>query len=131
MSANSAIQRGRVAAAALMVDAVTVQHQTGENTDPETGVVTPDYDTVYTGKAKIQQSAPATNPADVGEAAVFVGQLTLHLPVSVTTVHPDDLVTVTASVLDPDLVGRTFRLRGPAHKSYLTARRFPMVEVTG
>jgi hypothetical protein len=131
MSAVSAIQRGRVAAEALMVDQVTVQHKTGESTNQETGVVTPTYATVYSGKAKVQQSSPATNPADVGEAAVFIGQMTLHLPVSVTTVQPDDLVTVTASALDPDLVGRTFRLRGPAHKSFLTARRFPMVEVSG
>jgi hypothetical protein len=133
MSAVSATQRGRVAAEALMVDAVTVQHKTGESTDQETGVVTPVYSTVYTGKAKVQQSSPATNPTDVGEAAVFVGQMTLHLPVTTATAAaaPDDLVTVTACLLDASLVGKTFRLRGPAHKSYLTARRFPMVEVSG
>jgi hypothetical protein len=65
-----------------MLDAVTVQHQTGAATDGETGAVTPTYATVYTGKAKIQQAAPASNPSEVGEASVFVGQLTLHLPVT-------------------------------------------------
>ncbi len=131
MSAYTVALRGRQRAEQDMPDTCTIQHQTGETTDGETGYITPTYTTVYSGKAKVQQSSPETNPADVGEAALFIGQMTLHLPVSVTTVQPDDLVTVTASVLDPDLVGRTFRLRGPSHKSFLTARRFPMVEVSG
>lgn len=133
MSAATITLRGRAAAEAMMLDAVTVQHQTGTVTDGETGAVTPTYTTKYTGKAKIQQSNPATTPTVIGEAAVFVGQLTLHLPVTAATatVGPDDLVTVTTCVLDPSLAGATFRLRGPAHKSYATARRFPMVEVSG
>lgn len=133
MSAASITARGRQAAEALMQDACTVQHVTGLATDQETGVVTPTYSTVYTGVCKIQQSSPATSPTDVGEAAVFVGQLQLHLPVTTVTaaVSPDDLVTITSCVLDASLVGQTFRLRGPAHKSYLTARRFPMIEVDG
>lgn len=133
MSAISAIQRGRVAAEALMLDAVTVQHQTGTSTDQETGAVTPTWSTVYSGKAKIQQAAPSTTPTTIGEASVFVGQLVLHLPVTAATalVQPDDLVTVTSCELDTSLVGKTFRLRGPAHKTFMTARRFPIVEVSG
>lgn len=130
MSAASITLRGRTAAEALMVDACTVKRLASTSTDPETGVITPTYTTVYTGKCKVQQSAPATAPTTVGEAEIFVGQLALHLPVSATGPAPDDLVTVTASALDPDLVGKTFHLRGPAHKSYPTAHRFPMVEVT-
>ena len=131
MSAASVTLRGRASAEAMMLDAVTVQHQTGTSEDAA-GVVTPAYSTVYTGKAKIQQAAPAAAPSDLGQAAVFVGQLQLHLPVTAATaaVEPDDLVTVTRCVLDPSLAGQTFRLRGPAHKSYATARRFPMVEVS-
>lgn len=133
MSATSVTLRGRAAAEALMQDACTITRLTGSSTDPETGVVTPTYTTIYSGRCKIQQRAPAAAPTDVGEAAVFVGQLELHLPVSDATalVAPDDLVTLTACALDGSLVGRAFRLRGPAHKSYATARRFPMVEVAG
>jgi hypothetical protein len=133
MSAASTVLRGRQKALELMTDSCTVQHLTGSSTDQETGVVTPTYSTVYSGVCKIQQSNPATTPTDIGQAAVFVGQLVLHLPVTTTTalVAPDDLVTVTACALDDSLVGETFRLRGPAHKSYATARRFPMVEVSG
>jgi hypothetical protein len=137
MSAASVIARGRAAALNLMQDECTVQRRSGSTVDTETGVIVPTFTTIYpvtgTGRCKVQQSAPVGNPSEVGEAAVFVGQLTLHLPVTDDTaaVQPDDLVTITACVLDASLVGKTFKLRGPAHKSYATARRFPMVEVSG
>lgn len=133
MSASSITLRGRAKALEQMTSSCTVQHLTGSSTDQETGVITPTYSTVYSGACKVQQSAPATAPTTVGEASVFVGQLQLHLPVTDGTalVAPDDLVTVTACVLDASLIGKTFRLRGPAHKSYATARRFPITEVAG
>jgi hypothetical protein len=133
VSASTLIARGRAAALSLMQDQCTVQHRSGSSVDPETGVITPTQAIVYTGPCKIQQSVPVANPSEIGEAAVFVGQLTLHLPVTDATaaVLPDDLVTVTSCALDASLVGKTFRLRGPAHKSFATARRFPMTEVSG
>jgi len=133
MSASTLIARGRTAALALMQDACTVGHRSDSSVDPETGVITPTLATVYTGPCKVQQATPVANPSEVGEAAAFIGQLTLHLPVTDTTaaVQPDDLVTITTCLLDASLVGKTFRLRGPAHKSYATARRFPMVETSG
>lgn len=133
MSATSITLRGRAAAEALMLDACTVGRLTGSTADPETGLLTPTYSNIYTGKCKAQQTTPATGPTVVGEAEVFLGQMELHLPVTTATaaVAPGDLVTVSACVLDAGLVGKTFKLRGPAHKSYATARRFPMVEVSG
>lgn len=133
MSASTLTARGRAAALALTQDACTVRHRSGSSVDPETGVITPTLAVVYSGPCKIQQSAPVANPSEVGEAEVFVGQLTLHLPVTDASaaVQPDDPVTIDACVLDASLVGKTFKLRGPAHKSYATARRFPLVEVSG
>jgi hypothetical protein len=137
VSASTLIARGRAAAIALMQDTCTITRRATSSTDPETGVVTATYTTVYpvsgTGICKIQQAAPATNPTDVGEAAVFVGQLVLHLPVTDATaaVQPDDVVEIVTCVHDASLVGKTFKLRGPSHKSYATARRFPMTEVSG
>jgi hypothetical protein len=46
------------------------------------------------------------------------------------TIASDDLVTITASLLDADLVGRTFRVRELGHKSHMTARRVQLEEVT-
>jgi hypothetical protein len=131
--ARAVTLRGRAAAERLMTDECVVTHTSGSTVDPDTGVITPTQVTVYAGPCKVQQGAPAANPAEVGEAAVFIGQLSLHLPVNDASaaVAPDDRVAVTVCGLDASLVGKTFRLRGPAHKSYATARRFPMVETSG
>lgn len=133
MSATTITLRGRAAALALMQDACTVRHLTGSTADPETLVLTPTYTTVYSGPCKLQQASPPANPTEVGEAAVFVGQLVLHLPVTAATalVSPDDPITIDVCVLDASLVGKVFKLRGPAHKSFATARRYPLVEVSG
>lgn len=133
MSATSVTLRGRAKALELMQDACTVQHLTGSSADQEVGTIVPTWSTVYSGVCKVQQAAPASAPTTIGEAEIFVGQLTLHLPVNTASaaVTPDDLVTITACALDASLVGKTFRLRGPAHKSYATARRFPLIEAAG
>lgn len=133
MSATSLTLRGRAAAEAKMLDAVTVQrpNPATDTTDPDTGVFVPGFTSIYTGKAKIQQQAASASPTPLGEAQVFIAQVEVHLPISATGIRADDLVTVTASVLDADLVGRKFKVRGTAHKSYLTARRLAVIEVTG
>lgn len=126
-----ALARGRAAAEALMVDTVTITRTTGSTTDPDTGVVTPTTATVYSGRAKIQQSeSPTGEFKNLGEASVLVVRLELHLPVSAAGVLVDDVVAVTASVLDPDLVGKRLVIRSVAHKTFLTARRCDVTEVT-
>lgn len=130
MSATTVTLRGRLAAEALMVDTVTVRRKSGEATDSDTGVVSPTYSTVYTGKCRVQQRAGVARPASVGEAEVLVSRLELHVPTSATGIASDDVATVDASALDADLVGRVFHIRELAHKTFATARRYSMVEVT-
>jgi hypothetical protein len=129
VSAASLLARGRAAAAALMVDACTIQHVTGSTTNTTTGMVTPTYSTLYTGPCKVQ-GGQSDSGQDVGEAHLAVLGLTVHVPISVVGVVETDVVTITASVNDPELVGRVFRVSGPVHKSYATARRLPVIEVT-
>jgi hypothetical protein len=131
MSATSVLLRGRLAAEALMLDAVTIKRTTSSSTDQDTGVVTPTTSTLYTGKAKVHQAGASASPTVLGEAEVFVAQVEVHVPISVTGIQPDDLVTVTASALDADLVGKTYRVRGIASKSFLTARRLSVIGVNG
>lgn len=114
-----------------MVDACTIKHKTGETTDGELGTVTPSYSTVYTGKCKVKRQAAGAGPTDVGQASVFISALEIHVPVTVTGVVVDDLVTVTASALDPALVGSQYRVRDVLEKSFLTARRLACIEVDG
>lgn len=130
MTATSVTLRGRLAAEANMVDACTIKRVTGSSTNDNTGVVTPTYSTIYSGKCRIQQTVPVSKPHDVGEAAVWLQRLELQVPMSVTGIASDDLVTITASLLDADLVGRTFHVRELGHKSHMTARRVQIEEVT-
>lgn len=131
MSAVTATLAGRRAAEALMVDACTIKHKTGETADPETGATTPAYSMVYSGKCRVQQRVPVAKPSDVGEAALWLERLQLQVPMSVVGISSNDLVTITASALDPDLVGRVFHARELGHKTHMTARRFQIEEVTG
>lgn len=131
MSATTATMRGRRAAEALMIDTCTVTRLTGSSTDPETGVITPTTATIYTGKCKIQQPGVASGgPANLGEATVMVSHPQLHLPIAATGVRSDDVATVTAAALDPDLVGRRYAIRVPAAKTFATARRLDIELVT-
>jgi Family of unknown function (DUF6093) len=126
MSAVSALLRGRTAAAALFLDTITVTRLTGVTNVPDAGTVTNVYTTIYSGPGKIQRT-PRTSrvqPANVGEAEVFMSRLELHLPIAAVGITADDIATVTASQLDPDLVGKVFHVREIAAKTLQTARRF-------
>jgi hypothetical protein len=130
MSALTATLRGRAAAEANMADACTITRAGTPTTDDVTGKVTYSPTTVYSGKCRVQQRVPVSKPADIGQAAVWLERLELQLPMSVTGVASDDLVTITASVLDPDLVGRTWHVRELGHKTHATSRRVQIEEVT-
>jgi hypothetical protein len=130
MSAASVLARGRAAALALMVDACTIQRLTSSTTDPVTGVPTPTYATIYAGRCRVQQQTATAGARDVGEANLLLLRLEMQLPMSVTGLQVDDVVTVTASALDPDLIGRRFRIRDLAHKTHATSRRVGVEEVT-
>ncbi len=130
MSVASALARGRQAAERLLVDTCTIRRRTGEATDPETGVITPTYSPVYSGKCRMQQPTGMAREQDAGEAALLMLRFELQLPMSVAGVQADDEVTMTASQLDPDLVGRKFTVRGLAHKTHAVMRRLQAEERT-
>ena len=132
MSALDLIAKGRAAAEAIMLDTCTIRRRTGETTDPDTGEVTPVYTTIMTGqKCKVQTRGYWGEPRDIGEAAKVVLAFEVHLPVSVTGLVTRDEITIDTATSDPELVGRTFRIKDLAHKSLATARRFLCQEVTG
>jgi hypothetical protein len=113
-----------------MVDECVIRRRTGETTDDESGVVTPTYATVYAGKCRMQQPAATAQEQESGEAALLMVRFELQVPISVVGVAADDEVQVTASVHDPDLVGRLFAVRGLFHKTHATARRIQVEERT-
>lgn len=131
MSAATALVRGRAAALALMVDTCVIKRVTAETTDPFSGTITPTLTTVYSGVCRVQHGeAQAREEANVGQAYLLMLILELQLPMTVTDLQVDDQVTVTASVHDPDLVGRVFTVRDLFHKTHAASRRLRIQERT-
>lgn len=129
MGFEDTLQAGRDFAGRQFVDACTLQKPTGNSTNGSTGVVTATFGAAYySGPCKVQGGM--ANAADVGEKYLAMNSPIIHVPISVVGAEQDDLVTITASAHDPDLVGRTFRIQGPTHKTGLTARRLQCVEAT-
>lgn len=130
MSVLSATLRGRAAAEALMVDACTVTRKTGETTGAG-GVITPTVSTLYTGKCRVQVAAKTPGHGqDVGEAYLVVERHQVQLPMTVVGLQEGDRITITASALDPDLVGRVYSVHDVLRKTHLTSRRLTVLEVT-
>jgi hypothetical protein len=131
VTASEALARGRALAETLMVDTCTVTRESAAFTNPDTGQQTISTATVYTGRCKVQhRTSGGARDEDVAEANLLMLRLSVHLPVSATGVRTGDIITVTASVGDAELVGRRFIVRELAHKSMATARRFGVEEVT-
>lgn len=130
MSLKTVLARGRVAAENLMTDSAVIRRVTGSTTDPSSGVITPTYSTIYTGKARVQQPKAQGAQANVGEASLILLRLEVQLPMSVVGLQEGDQVTITASANDPDLVNRVFTIRDLGHKSHATARRVQVTEKT-
>lgn len=83
----------------------------------------------YAGKAKVQTTDTIGNKGDAAERVVMTTRFELHLPMDAPAAEVDDIWTHTSSVLDPQLVGRRFRVASLVHKSFMTARRLAVEEV--
>lgn len=118
-----------------MIDACTIRRVTALSTpDPSTGLVSKTYlsPDPYTGKCRVQQVTGTARPHDAGEDYSFLQRIDVQLPsVGSEGLQVGDEVTITASVNDADLVGRTFLVHDLAHKSEATARRVVCAERTG
>jgi hypothetical protein len=123
MTAISATRRGRRAADRLMTDTCTIAE--GDQVyDPVTDSYVPaDGATRYAGACTVTARDNADRQVEAGAETVSLWPIIVSVPMSVTTVQVDDVVTVTESRLDAALVGARFRVRQVPTGSFLTARR--------
>lgn len=115
-----------------MVDACTIAHKTGESVGPG-GVITPTLTVVYSGKCRVvvrTRERLGGSWMDVGEELRVVSRLELQVPISAPEPVEGDKVTLTASVYDPQLVGKVYAVRDIMHKSFLTSRRITITETS-
>ena len=131
MSRASVLARGRAAAEAGMADTCTIRRVAGETTDDFSGVITPSYTVIYTGKCRVKQTVALPETHDAGEDYVTLSRMQLQVPVAAVGAQVGDEATITTSVNDPDLAGKVLLIRGVAQGSEITARRFEVTEVTG
>lgn len=130
MSLEATLAEGRAFAESLMVDACVVKHKTGESTGAG-GVITPTFSTLYTGKCRVQVAAKTPgHGVDIGEAYLVVERHQVQLPMTVVGMQEGDQITITASALDPDLVGRVYAVHDVLRKTHLTSRRVTVLETT-
>lgn len=131
MSAESVTLAGRAAAEALMRDTCDIARADAEPvTDPDTGVVTyPVGAPYFSGSCRVQLPNVSEREVDAAEREWTEQAALVMVPMSVTGVRVGDVVTVTASVLDPDLVARKYTVVGLMHKTHATARRLRCREV--
>jgi hypothetical protein len=133
VSAASALYAGRLLASSLMVDEAVFTRSTGSTSQNETtGRETAGTrSTVHTGPCKVQRQRVAPADPEAGERTVTVEQVEIHVPIEVAGIRVGDVAQITSAALDPELVGRSFRVTGLFHKTWSTARRLRCEEVTG
>jgi hypothetical protein len=131
VTAADVLTRGRDRHEALMVDAGELR---GPDVRGELDPVTRTYPTTpgelkYAGKARLQTVEAQGREAEALERTVMRAGFVLQLPMSAPAAAVDDVWTHTASDLDPELVGRRFRVVSLIHKTHMTARRIQVEEI--
>lgn len=124
MTAALATLAGRAAASRLMVDTCTITRGPGAETfDPATGeYVTSAPVTLYTGPCRVKAAGVDVVTQAPGQADSLL-PFEVSVPITAVAFAVDDVVTITASQLDPALVGLVLRVTLIPAGSHLTARR--------
>jgi len=130
MSAEDAVAEGRRQAEALMFDSCVADRPGPPVTDPDTGAVNPSMARIYEGPCKIQQTIAQSSNPTAGGHSFTVQSTRWDTPVSAGPFAVNDVVTMTGAVLDPQLVGRVYRVVELFHKSGATAQRVRVEEVS-
>ena len=119
---------GRAQANARMTETVTVTTTTpGEVMDESTGTYPDVIVSHYGGVGRIKFPTLTVSERTPGGQTIAVQDVMLSLPVGFSSaVRIDDIVTVTGSTVDTDLVGRVFRIKGLAQAGQVSAHRFPV-----
>jgi hypothetical protein len=125
------IGAARRAAERLMVDSCVIRHKTGDSTDPTTGVVTADFVDAYSGKCKVQAEGNISRLRSAADHEFTIQRSRIDIPADAEAALIGDMIDITASINSPALVGRRFRVIEILHKSFASAQRFGVEEVTG
>lgn len=126
----TALAMGRAMAEARFTETLTFYVSNGIITDPDTLVDIESKTTLYanvSGRIKY----PTTTVSDSSPAGQSIASQSVVVSVAVGAtplVRTDHFCLVTASSVDPDMVGRKFLIGGMPQSGQVTAHRYPVKE---
>jgi Family of unknown function (DUF6093) len=133
------IDEAREDAESVMLDVCTVGRPGTTVTDAD-GVVTTPMALIYPaavelaegnpGRCKVQQTISQANNPEAGGHIFTIQDARLDLPVSGGPFQVNDVVTMTSSLKSPHLVGNVYTVAEIYEKSYPTAQRLRIMQVT-
>lgn len=128
---SGALGVGRAQAEARFTETLTA-YTVATVLDESTGVETPTETVLYGGVAgRVKYPVATVSEKAQGSQVPAVQSLEVHVAVGATPdVFVNVLWRVTASTVDPALVGRTYRTKGEADSGQVTAHRYPVERVT-
>jgi len=128
---GGALSMGRKLAESRMTDTCKITRAGSQVFNEATGEYTSSTVTVYSGPCRVRQPTSSARDVDAGSQLLAVGQLELHVPVSVAGVHADDAVEITKSATRTEQAGRKFTIIAPFDGSQTTALRFRVEAADG
>jgi len=125
-----AVDAGRVAAEARMLDTFDIKIPTGPDYNSGAGLDVTTYTLLFSTVGRVKRGLTA-NEAGAGDREVVTVNRELHIPVDSPAVPVGAVAFVTSvgAGSDPTLSGAALRLTGPAPGSQTTARRLQVTEV--
>lgn len=130
MIAPEALAAGRTVAESLMVDSCIIDRPGEPVTDPDTGTVSPSHALIHEGRCKVQQTLAQSSSPEAGGAVFTVQGSRLDVPVGVGPLETGDRVRIVTAVSNPALVGNVYRIVETFEKSWQTAQRVRVEELT-
>lgn len=129
MGRENVILAGRAFLSASLTETCTIERPTLPVTNPDTGVVTYTWMSLYIVQAcKVGKAQPSAS--ELGSAHIVTVAPVITVPVEVVDIADQDRITITASELDPELVDRVYRVQGPDHRTFPNRRQLSVIEVT-
>lgn len=114
----------RAHAESMMTTTARVTEPGTVEADPETGAdVIVDGPLVYEGRCRVKAAQRVPTPRESADATVAVDNDSIHFPALAGPFEVGHVVTVTASVHQPLLVGRRYRITGLHEMELQTAQR--------
>lgn len=103
----------------------------GDPVTAASGAVTVPGEVVYTGKCEVSTYEPYERTPEAGGTTSTVQRYKVKVPVGSYVPEVGQVVEITASRFDPNLVFRQYRVQGLLHKSAATAYRLLVDEYVG